>query len=124
MSDPTVAAAFITAFGVIVAASIGAFVNLGRRIDKVHDKAEVVRNEVQNSHRTNLRDDLDALKATVVDGIQNLRDDVKAVQDRQDTAASTVVAVRKEAQTAANVVDRKVSDLSQRLDRHIDHATD
>lgn len=116
MTDPVVLAAVVTTVGVIVTALIGVLfqnVKLGRRIDKVHDKAEVVRDQVQNSHGTNLRDDLDRIRAEQREGF-------RSIEERQDIAAETVIAVRKEAQQAATAVDQKVVDLTRRLDRHID----
>jgi len=115
MSD-AVLVALISAFAVISSALVGVLlqnVKLGRRIDKVHTKTEVVRDQVQNSHGTNLRDDLDRIRAEQREGF-------RSIEERQDAAAETVIAVRKEAQQAATAVDQKVVDLTRRLDRHID----
>lgn len=38
---------------------------LGKRVEKVHDKAEILREQVQNSHSSNFRDDQDAFYAEV-----------------------------------------------------------
>jgi hypothetical protein len=105
--------ALIGSFGLIGAALVGVLVELVRRVNKVHAKAEVVRDQVQNSHGTNLRDDLDALRATVIDGFAS-------VEKRQDWAARTAVANRNEARTAAEAA----AAVGRRLDEHIDSATD
>lgn len=117
MSD-TVLVALISTLGLVLVALIGVLFQgrrNGRRIDKVHDKAEVVRNEVQNSHSENLRDAIDVIR-------DEMRDGFKGIADRQDAAAQSVVEVRTEALQKAEAVDLKVGDLTKRLDRHIDSA--
>lgn len=44
---------------------------------------EEVRSQVQNSHRTNLRDDLDRLHAEVIDLKQDLRDHIDIAKDQE-----------------------------------------
>lgn len=115
MSD-AVLVALISTFGLIAVALVGVLFqnrSQGRRLDKLHAKTEVVRDQVQNSHGTNLRDDLDGIRG-------EMREGFRSIEDRQDLAAQTVVDVRKEAQQAAGQVDQKVTDLTKRLDRHID----
>jgi hypothetical protein len=115
MSD-AVLAALISAFALIAVALIGVLaqnVKLGRRIDRVHDKAEVVRDQVQNSHGTNLRDDIDSLRTTVAEGFDR-------VERRQDVAARTAVSTRAEAQKAS----RAAAAVARRLDEYIDGTTD
>ena len=63
--DPSVQAAAITGACTVLVALVGVVVELLRRghkaLQAVREHAEVTRGEVQNAHRTNLRDDLDHL---------------------------------------------------------------
>lgn len=60
--NEAIAVALISMVGLIAVALINYSGNktLGKRVDKVHDKAEILREQVQNSHSTNFRDDQDA----------------------------------------------------------------
>lgn len=75
---------------------------LGDRIGGVEEKTEAVREQVQNSHRTNFRDDHDDLRREVREGF----DDIRA---RQDAQGSRIAGV-----------DRKVTSLTKRFEAHID----
>lgn len=75
---------------------------LGDRIGGIEAKTEAVREQVQNSHRTNFRDDHDALRDEVREGF----DDIRRRQDAQGTRIAGV--------------DRKVTSLTKRFEAHID----
>lgn len=77
-----------------------------RRLSGIEAKTEIVREQVQNSHRTNLRDDHD-----------RVRDGVETLARRFDTFAAAT-------RSADLRIERKVDGLSKRLDAHIDGTTD
>lgn len=78
---------------------------LEERIDNVASTTEVVREQVQNSHGTNFRDDHDELRAEV----REVLTEIVQVRARQDSAARAVVQV-----------SRKIDAVGKRLDEHID----
>lgn len=63
--DPTVQAAVVTTVGVVLVALIGVLTTM---LQRQHKTLGVVREQVQNSHSTNLRDDVDR----VLDGVSQL----------------------------------------------------
>ncbi|MGW6600615.1 DUF2746 domain-containing protein [Streptomyces sp. NPDC055036] len=67
--EPAANVALITTGGTIAVALIGALVEMVRRqrsaIEEVRENAQEARDQVSNTHTTNLRDDLDDLRADV-----------------------------------------------------------
>ncbi|AGM12201.1 hypothetical protein SEA_DANZINA_26 [Streptomyces phage Danzina] len=68
-AEPSAQTALITTGGTIAVALIGALVELLRRqhnaIEEVRENAREARDQVANTHSTNLRDDLDELHGDV-----------------------------------------------------------
>ena len=83
MSDGALAA-LITAAGAIVVALVGVL-SVWVQNRKHSSAIEVVRSQVQNSHGTNLRDDLDVIRSLI-----------EAQGEKQDSLASDVRGVRKD----------------------------
>lgn len=110
MTD-AVTVALISTAGLIAVAGLNWLGNrrdnrrLGQRIADVATTTEVVREQVQNSHGTNFRDDHDELRAEV----REVLSEIVQVRARQDSAARAVV-----------VVSRKIDAVGKRLDEHID----
>jgi hypothetical protein len=113
MSDAVIVAA-VTTGGLVAVALIQARANarLGRRIGGVEqslggveEKTEAVREQVQNSHRTNFRDDHDDLRRIVERGFES-------VKERQDRQGSLITGVK-----------RDVTSLTKRFEAHIDGTT-
>lgn len=106
MSDG-VWAAIITSAGLILVAVVNN--RQGRKqmraIGNIHEKTERVREQVENSHRSNFRDDLDDLRAEVIEGF--------AVQTRrQDAYAAATGRTHRR-------IEAKVDGVVKRLDEHI-----
>lgn len=118
--DPTVQAALVTSFGLIIVALLGLLAEAVRRthnsLRSVKKDTRGTREQVENSHSTNLREDIDRLTSLVetsVDGqrqlmnrIDQLHEDATlerrerlAADQRIDTHIATV------AVTAAQVAD-------------------
>lgn len=72
--EPQVQAAAVTATGTISVALIGVLVEMLRRqhkkLSEVKDHAAAARDQVQNSHKTNLRDDVDR----VLRGLEDVKE--------------------------------------------------
>lgn len=82
---------------------------LNVKIKHVAVDAKASRTQVQNSHETNLRDDLDEKFGTVLETVTEARDHAKEAA--------------REAARANNRLDRQgaeIGGLKKRLDRHID----
>jgi hypothetical protein len=71
--EPQVQSALVTGGVTLTVALLGLFAELLRRqnkkLNKVGDHAEAARDQVQNSHKTNLRDDLDK----VIEGLADVK---------------------------------------------------
>lgn len=94
--EPPVEAAVVTATGTVLVAFLGIVLKMLRRSHKklgqVQKKTDVAVSQVQNSHRTNLRDDIDKVIAAVhrieemqrehSGGINGLRGDIR--QERSE----------------------------------------
>ncbi|NUK41797.1 DUF2746 domain-containing protein [Streptomyces lunaelactis] len=110
--DPNVQVALVSAGGVITAAFMGVVIELVRRqgtaLAEVREHAQEAREQVSNTHTTNLRDDLDRVISgldRVLEGqaehsrdIRELRAELSherierlAVSERLDTHISTAV---------------------------------
>ncbi|NWF28256.1 DUF2746 domain-containing protein [Streptomyces sp. PKU-EA00015] len=110
--DPNVQVALVSAGGVVTAAFMGVLVELVRRqgtaLAEVREHAQEARDQVSNTHTTNLRDDLDQVISgldQVLEGqaehsrdIRELRTELSherserlAVAERLDTHISTAV---------------------------------
>lgn len=75
--EPPVQAAIVTAGGTVTVALLGILVELlrrqSKRLSEVKDHAAAARDQVQNSHKTNLRDDIDV----VITELRGLRSEVR-----------------------------------------------
>lgn len=102
INEPTVLVAIVTTVGAIALALIGLFVDWAKRkLDLIHDHAYASREQVQNSHTTNLREDMD-----------RMHNDIRAVLIATDRNAEAIQAVaedlrieRRERMAVAHRVD-------------------
>ncbi|MFE7124025.1 DUF2746 domain-containing protein [Streptomyces sp. GMY02] len=106
--DPSVQVAAVSAGGMIVAAGFGVLVELLRRqgstIAEVAEHAQEAREQVVNTHSTNLRDDLDRVLA-----------DLGRVLEGQAEHSRSITALRTE--LAHERAERLA--VAERLDEHI-----
>lgn len=65
--DPTVQVAVVGAGGTVIAAALGVFGVVLPRMRRTTEVLSHVREQVANSHDTNLRDDLDFIRDLVLD---------------------------------------------------------
>ncbi|WJN63122.1 tail needle protein [Streptomyces phage phiScoe44] len=106
--EPTVQVALVTTGGTILVTLIGVVVEFLRRNHKalaeVKENAQVARDQVANSHTTNLRDDMD-----------RLHDDVREVLDVLRTHGAEIGGLR------ADLRQERIERLavSERLDHHL-----
>lgn len=106
--EPTVQVALVTTGGTILVTLIGVVVEMLRRnhkaLTEVQENAQIARDQVANSHSTNLRDDMD-----------RLHDDVREVLDVLRQHGSEIGGLR------ADLRQERVERLavSERLDHHL-----
>lgn len=118
--NPDVQVSLVTAGGTIAVAFVGAIVEFLRRqnnaINEVRENAAEARNQVANTHNTNLRDDLDQ----VIDGLEA----VLAGQSRHDEALAEQS--RELGGLRRDLAHERVERLgvSDRLDAHVRWAND
>ena len=101
--------ALIGGFAMVLAALVAQ----GRALGRVRRDTTEVRNQVQNTHRTNFRDDHDALAANVDLVLKSQ----EALVVRLDEFAS-------DTRATTGRIDRRITALTTRLDKHIDRGTD
>ncbi|MFG3223250.1 DUF2746 domain-containing protein [Kitasatospora sp. NPDC048194] len=108
--EPSVQVAMVSAGGAITAALVGVLVELVRRqgatIAEVREHAQEAREQVANSHGTNLRDDVDR----VIEGLGR-------VLDGQERHSEELASLRRE--IAHERAERLA--VAERLDSHLNH---
>ncbi|WJN63041.1 tail needle protein [Streptomyces phage phiScoe3] len=106
--EPTVQVALVSTGGTIGVAMLGVFVELLRRnhkaLSEVKENAQEARDQVANTHSTNLRDDLD-----------RVHDDVREVLDVLRQHGSEIAGLRTDLRQER--VERHA--LSERVDHHL-----
>ncbi|QDP44230.1 hypothetical protein KGG70_gp54 [Streptomyces phage Celia] len=106
--SPATQVALISTGGTIVVAVIGVLVEFLRRqssaLNEVRENTAEARNQVANSHQTNLRDDMD-----------RLHDDVRAVLELVTEHGQDIRGLRSELQQER----RERLSVSERLDDHV-----
>jgi hypothetical protein len=111
MSD-AIWVAIIGAVGMILVTRLNTMQNrkLGKSISEVKEHSEAVREQVENTHTRNLRDDVDRLTDKVVEGFAG-------IESRQDALADRATAGFK-------VFGEELKAQKMRLDNHIDNITE
>lgn len=84
----------------------------GNLLDRVAKHTEQAREQVQNSHKTNLRDDIDRL----LEGVERLTEGQNRQEATLERHGSEISGIRKDARVER---EERIS-VSQRLDNHID----
>lgn len=74
--------AAISAAALIIATAIPAYVQLAKGLASVKRDTKVTKEEVKNSHDTNLREELDGRHERVLAGLENIGHDIRGL--RQD----------------------------------------
>lgn len=77
-------------------------------LDGVPEKLERVRNQVENSHKTNLRDELDSRHSETLDLIRGLQKDVGRLDQRDINTGQKI-----------GTVNQNIADVDKKLDDHI-----
>lgn len=72
--------AAISAAALIIAAAIPAYVQLSKGLASVKQDTKVTKNEVKNSHQTNLREELDGRHERVLAGLENIGHDIRGLR--------------------------------------------
>ena len=80
---------------------------------------ETLRAQVQNSHKTNLREDIDA----VHDSVKEVRESVKDVNTRLDEHITTTAERRKQADELTRVVQEEIVPVAAQLKDQIEGAS-
>lgn len=78
-------------------------------------RVSAIKEQVQNTHETNLRDDVDALSKLVRDGLQAVRDDVGGLHSETRDLRKDVTGIRDDARHDR----RELSRQRQALDQHL-----
>ncbi|MEU9126573.1 DUF2746 domain-containing protein [Kitasatospora sp. NPDC048540] len=107
--DASVQGAIVTTAGAVTVAAVGVVVELlrrqGRAISEVRDHAQEARDQVANTHSTNLRDDLDR----VIAGLDRVLDGQARHEEALHDLRREVAHERSERLAVAERLDKHIS---------------
>lgn len=73
-------AVFLVVAGPIAGAWLTGYLANRKHIGKMASEVKAVRGQVENSHDTNLRDDIDEIREMVRDGMADIRSDISGIR--------------------------------------------
>ena len=114
--------ALISALGAVVAATVAAVasVKVNRKIDVVKQDAAAVRDQVENSHKTNLRVESDSRHEETRRWFEGLSRDVGGLRSELRNLREVDLEQARE----ISGVRTEVSDIDDKLDRHLTETAD